>query len=190
MRVFIALRLPKQLQESLSDLQNRMQIPSRAVKWVEKDNIHLTLRFLGEIEQDQLQPIKNILDNIARKYTGFNITMDNLGVFPGIKEPRILWVGIANGHNEIKSIVEDLNANLAELGFNSENNPFLPHITIARLRQEKINSSLTQELELLQKQLTLNKAEFYIDRIVLLQSTLTRQGPIYEDLNEINLRTA
>lgn len=189
MRTFIALELPKEIKDSLADIQEQLRASAADVKWVKPENIHLTLKFLGDINEQQLTQIISILEEIGRDKLSFDISLSTLGAFPKITFPRVIWVGIDKGDNETQDIAQVLEEKIAKVGIPREDRPFSSHITIGRLRSGLNREKLTKNLEGLQKNFGKYKKEFLVTKITLFKSTLVPSGPIYETLKEANLKT-
>lgn len=187
MRTFIAIELTKAIKDYLSKLQNELKTSQVDVNWVLPQNIHLTLKFLGEIDSYQLTDIIKIIEDIASDKTSFPIQISALGAFQKISFPRIIWAGIDKGDVETKIIAQELIDGLSKIGFAPEDRPFSTHITLGRVRSSKNREKLAQKLNELQNSLNKNM-EFTVDKITLFKSTLTPQGPIYEIIKEISLR--
>jgi len=190
MRTFIAIELPKEIRDSLANLQDKLKSTGADVKWVEPNNIHLTLKFLGEIDDQKLDKITSILENIAKDKSSFHSCISSIGAFPRISSPRAIWVGIDKGNNETKEITKQLEEKIEKSGIPKEDRPFSSHITIGRTRSALNLQKLAQELKTLENNLGIKVAEFDVTKITLFKSTLTPKGPIYEVLKEANLKTA
>jgi len=204
MRTFIAIELPQGIKDSLGQLQEELKASGADVKWVEPNNIHLTLKFLGEIDDKKLEKITRIIDDIAKEKNGFRICISSLGAFPKIDFPRVIWVGIDTGDKEAQEIAKELEEKIAKIGTSTslkchgerrrtigipkEGQPFSSHITIGRMRSSLNREKLVQDLNNKAK-LDGKKSEFYVTKITLFKSTLTPKGPIYEALKETNLKT-
>jgi len=188
MRTFIAIELPQGIKDSLSRLQEELKATEADVKWVAPENIHLTLKFLGEIDDKKLEKITKIIDDAAKEKNKFQIRISSLGTFPKIDFPRVIWVGVDIGDKETKAIAEELEEKIAKIGIPKENRPFSSHITIGRTKSSLNREKLVQNLKN-KAELGANKLEFYVTKITLFQSTLTPHGPIYKVLKETNLKT-
>lgn len=189
MRTFIALELPGEIKSSLAKLQEELKTSQADVKWVEPENIHLTLKFLGEIEEKKLDKINKILEDIAGEKKYFPIRISNLGAFPKINFPRVIWIGIDKGDEEVKKIAKKLEDGLAEIGIQREDRPFSSHITIGRTKSALNRDKLIQGLNNLANKLSEENLEFVVKKITLFKSALTPKGPVYEILRETNLAT-
>jgi len=188
MRSFIAIELPKDVRDFLGGIQERLKSSGADVKWVEPQNIHLTLKFLGEVDEKKLDKISGILEDIAQKGSAFKIRIASLGAFPKINFPRVIWVGLDKGDEETKSIARGLEEKIEKVGIPKEDRAFSSHITLGRTRSTLNRERLVQELNNLASNLGGNP-EFEVTKITLFKSTLTPKGPIYEVLKEASLKT-
>lgn len=185
MRAFIAISLPEEIQLALAGLQDRLKEAHADVKWVESRNIHLTLKFLGEIDDRQLVKIMEILEGVAGQRQYFPINIFSIGAYPKIDSPRVIWVGIDKGDGEIKELAKALEEKIAAEGIPKEVRPFSSHITIGRVRSGMNKNSLVQKLTIAEIPGGLG---FAVRKIVLFKSTLTPKGPAYEILKETSLK--
>ncbi len=175
MRAFIAIPLPKEVISDCKDLEHKLKNTGVKMKLVEPENLHITLKFLGNIDENTVNRIKEILDSI--KSEPFKAKTSFVGCFPNPDFIRVVWLGVES--KEIESIQRDIDKELEKLGFDRERN-FVPHITLARVK-EKPNKKLKELIGM-----RVNK-EFEVDRILLMKSTLTRGGPIYDVIYEKKL---
>lgn len=179
LRCFIAIELENNIQDRLSELQSELRKSGADVKWVKKENIHLTLKFLGEIKQDSINKLKEALDEICIHHKNFIIALGGVGAFPKLVFPRILWVGIISGEGKIVDIAKDLENSLEKINFKKETRPFSAHITIGRNRS---NLNRIHLIEQLRKNKNWGNFPMAVNKITLLKSTLTSTGPIYEPI--------
>lgn len=189
MRTFIAIELPQEIRNSLASLQEQLRSSGADVKWVAPVNIHLTLKFLGEIDEKKLDEVSKIIDDIAKNKTTFAIRITSLGAFPKINYPRVIWVGIDKGDMETKEIANDLEEAIAKIGIPKEDRPFSSHITIGRLRSPQNRERLVKELNKLVDDFGKQNLEFSVTKITFFKSTLTPKGPIYDILKEAHLKS-
>jgi 2'-5' RNA ligase len=187
MRTFIAIELPREIKDLLAKVQEELNSSQADVKWVQPQNIHLTLKFLGEIEEKKIDKINKIIEDIAGEKKYFPIRISNLGAFPKINFPRVIWVGIDKGDEEVKEIAKKLEEGLAKIGIQREDKPFSSHITIGRTRSALNREKLIQRLNDLANKLQEENLEFVVKKITFFKSTLTPKGPVYEVLKETNL---
>lgn len=190
MRTFIAIELPQEIKDYLAHLQNQLKVSGADVKWVEPQNIHLTLKFLGEIEDKKLDEITQILEDIAKTKNSFQMRIFSIGAFPKINFPRIIWVGIDKGDSQSKEIAKELEEKMKNLGIRREDRAFSSHITIGRVRSSLNREKLVKDLNNLLNIFGKETHEFLVSKITLFKSALTPKGPVYEVLKEANLKKA
>lgn len=159
------------VQESLSGL-------GAHIKFVEPENIHMTLKFLGEISIVLIEKVKEVLGQID--FEPFIMRIEGLGAFPNIRRPRVIWLGVSEGASRIVEIQRFLEDRLVRLGFRRERGEFIPHITIGRVRGGNYERLRKRIVEL--RDLTIG--DFLVNSVRLKKSTLTSKGPIYETLYE------
>ena len=130
MRLFVAIEIPEEIREAIAAFLKELRAIAPQVKWVHAENLHLTLKFLGEVEAGKLGAIRNTLAAIRTKHP---VTLDfrGLGFFPNEKRPRVFWAGIEASSN-LKSLAAGMDHVLHRLGFPLEDRPFTPHLTLAR----------------------------------------------------------
>ncbi|AXI25168.1 RNA 2',3'-cyclic phosphodiesterase [Methanofervidicoccus sp. A16] len=168
MRCFLAIELSDEIVEGLEDLKRNFKIDG--IKLVEKENLHITVKFLGEIEEKTVEDIKSMdlsLEPVESRIKG-------LGVFPSENYIRVIWVGASN----LVPLFEEVDKRLQDLNFKRERE-YVPHITIGRVKFLKDRKLLKERIE---KYRDIDLGTLYVDSIVLMKSTLTRSGPIYEVL--------
>ncbi len=180
MRAFIAWELPLSLKSKLEKtLEEFKRLPLEA-KWTEPKNLHLTLKFLGEIEEKKIEEIKKILVDISQEFKSLIVNLVGFGFFPNEKYARVFFVA-TDKEEPLAKIAQRLEEKLQILGFAKENR-FKSHITLCRLRSSK-NINLLQEKI---KKLSLKEA-FILKNICLFKSALAPSGPIYEEIFKISL---
>jgi 2'-5' RNA ligase len=178
MRLFIALPLPREIEEELGKIIFVLKQKGGRVKWVAPKNIHLTVKFLGEVENDKVEDIKKAVTTIAGKYPIIKGRINQLGGFPNLSRPRVIWVGLEGEIERIMALVEEVEAAMERLGFAREEKKFSPHITLGRIKE---SYGIGDLVNLLKSHQTA-PMELALDNLVLFQSTLTPQGPIYKSL--------
>jgi len=188
MRAFIGLNLPNETTLKLSSLQDILKETGAKISWVKPANLHITLKFLGEIGPEQLETTKIALKNTADHFSCFTATLAELAVFPDTREPRIIWVGINQANGEIKQLAETLEVNLKTPGVKQENDNFLAHITIGRIKSKTNLKALSEKISAYRAYCAGTSVNFKIDKIALFESKLTSGGPVYEKLAEENLK--
>jgi RNA 2',3'-cyclic 3'-phosphodiesterase len=187
-RLFIALDFSPQIIQAITKvLQFFINEKLSGVNWVKPQNLHLTLRFLGDTLPHQREQIDHFLSTECLKISPFSVTVEKSGVFPNFKRPRVLWVGITVP-NELLLLQAKIELGCRTIGFKPEDKPFNPHLTIGRVSQFATN----QEIETISK--TLYEYEVnhlgscMIDHLTLFKSDLQRTGSVYTVLNKYPLR--
>lgn len=181
MRCFIAVPLPEQVQNSIGKLESELKKFNADISWSRPEGIHLTLKFLGEISEDKIQPIVAILTKILSAEKPFDISIGGTGVFPNERKARILWLGIRQGENNLIRLAEQLENELVELGFAKEERRFHPHLTLCRVRSAKNLSSLT---DYYLNNINPDLGIIRINEIYLYQSVLRATGAVYTILRQ------
>jgi len=190
MRAFIAITLSQEVKDTLSGLQKELRATGADVKWVAPANIHLTLKFLGEIDDAQQETAAGILDDAAAAQRPFRIRLSSLGAFPKAYAPRVVWAGIDTGAIEAGTIASLLEYACAKMAIAKEERPFSSHITLGRARSAMNRDKLVKRLAELQDYFEAHAAEFPVPEITLYKSTLTLAGPVYETVHAAHLSTA
>jgi len=188
MRAFIAIELPETIKGFLAGIQERLKKSGADVKWVNPKNIHLTLKFLGEIDAERLPKAIQIMEDVIKDKKAFQVGICCIGSFPRINSPRVIWAGTDKGSKEAKEIAKDLEEKIAKIGIPKENRPFSSHITIGRTRSMLNRENLAHELNNLVTKFAEENLLFLVTKIILFKSTLTPKGPIYEVIKEANLQ--
>ena len=187
-RAFIAIELPTTLKTMLSALQQDMRksVPS-GIRWVEANNIHLTLKFLAEISDATKLMIIDKLHVICPSLIPFTLRTETLGAFPNKRHPRILWLGFNGDIEALFLLQKTIDSALIPLGFVPEKRPFEPHLTLARVK-EGAAASIQQSLSETITKTSWNPADSWtVNSIALMRSTLLPSGPEYNRLAEIHL---
>lgn len=181
-RLFIALIFPDEIKAALGRLIDELRPMGRGIKWVEPHNIHLTLKFIGEISEKKVDPIIDAVGDVLAGRAGFEGHIAGCGGFPNLKRPRVLWVGL-NGADPAVDIAKKLNHKLIPIGVKSEKKPLSPHLTLGRIRKPTDLSELTAYME----NLNFDAGSVILDKVALVKSTLTPGGPIYENIKVFEL---
>lgn len=182
MRVFTALEVPKEVLDSLVAFQQEIAATGADIKLVERENLHFTVKFLGEISEAQAYEARSRLERLNLK--GAEVEVRGAGAFPSLGRPRVVWAGVARGHEALLvSIAETVIASLDGIG-ERDDRPFRAHITLGRVRTGRNARELS---ELLGKNAGQHFGVVRLSVLKLKSSVLTPSGPIYEDLGEYTL---
>jgi len=183
MRSFIAVDIDNNLKKNIIDIQNALSTSYIKIKFVEPENLHFTLKFLGDMEESMIDNIYRILQKNLERYKPFEINLKGLGAFPSFSYIRVLWIGIEDENNFLVNIIKELNRDLRKFGFKEEKE-VIPHLTIGRVKFVRDKEKISQILKELQN---IKIGKMIVDKILIKKSVLTPKGPIYSDLKEVKL---
>lgn len=182
-RAFIAVTLAKSVIEEIAKVRALLQEPKGDIRWTRVEGLHLTLKFLGDIVQDQVAAIVAVLHDIAQQRPPLRLMAQGLGAFPNLRRPRVLWVGLQG--KRISELSEAIETALLPLDFPPEERGFIPHLTLGRLRSPK---GWERVLPILQAHEQTCFGESLIDHITLYQSELRPEGAIYTPLSVVSFQ--
>jgi len=170
--------------ERIGKVQQDLKSARADVRWVSPYNIHLTLKFFGNIEESQIDAIVQTITGPARTMAPISITVQGTGAFPGLKNPRVIWIGLYDKSKVLASFQRQLEGELQKIGFPSEDRPFHPHLTLGRMRTSRGKDDLIRGMERYREE---GFGSFQADRVVLFKSDLRPEGAVYTRLREVKL---
>jgi len=180
-RSFISIDLEdQQILSRIASILSSLQSLGGDLKPVERENIHLTLKFLGNVSAPRLSEVKSSLQQVI--FSAFTAEIKGAGAFPNLNQMNVVWVGVNEGWSQVEQIYEQVEKLLSGLGFRRENRPFSPHITIARVRSGRKRDEVASFLQRLTEE---SFGTITVDKIRLKQSILSSSGPKYSTLLEI-----
>lgn len=185
MRTFIAVPISEAIRLTLKEFQVQLGQSKSIIKWVAPKNIHLTLHFLGELEVFQIEQVNKLIAKITASEKPFKIDIEGTGAFPQLSRPRILWVGLTSGKNDLIRLHQALKKELSKVNLLNEHKPFSPHITLGRVRSSNGINHLRNILQENQQQQWGSQS---VESIELIQSLLYPSGPVYRVLNRFPLK--
>jgi 2'-5' RNA ligase len=181
MRAFLGVSIPGELKRKILEIQKKFS--NFDIKFVEPENLHFNLKFFREINDEQAEKLKKILEEITKKYEPFEIEIRGLGVFPNKNYIRVVWVGVKEGFNEITSLAESMQNSIESIGFPREEK-FVPHLTLGRVRTARNKEELKNLIEELEN---VEIGKMKVDTIRLLRSKLSPNGPVYDEVFDVKL---
>jgi len=188
-RSFIAIELPARVRAGLRQVQESLKNPNPGcAKWVDPESIHLTLKFLGDVESKQLSAVEEALEKAAADQPVFNLEIKGMGAFPDLRRIQIVWAGIEGDLSELQAFQKNIEAIISPLGFPPENRAFKPHLTLARVRDTTTSGERQSLAELLKIAKLESDLLIRVDHVNLMRSRLTPSGPIYTILNSFKLK--
>ena len=181
-RLFIAIRLPEPVLKALGDLSAELADlwDEDAVRWVKPQNMHLTLRFLGDAESHQLPELISGLDEIFQGVVGFDLRLAELGCFPNVRRPRVIWIGIQDEAGILENLQQLIEAMVGAQGWPKETRKFRPHLTLGHLRER---ASPPRQNWLLESR----KLDFRVAAVELIESKLYPSGARYTTVSKSEL---
>ena len=180
-RAFIAIDIP--VSQNVIEFINELKKTQINAKIVETENMHLTLKFLGDTDEGLIDEIEKIIKSSIINIQPFEIILKNVGVFPNQNYIKVVWIGVENAEL-LKKIAETIDSNLNNLGYEKEKRSFSLHLTIARIKSAKNKERLIQ---LINKYENTEFQKIKVNKIILKKSFLTPKGPIYSNLKEIEI---
>ena len=178
-RAFIAFKLPADVVDSLKVLQSGLKKRGHNLRWVHPENIHLTLKYLGDVPAEELQEVKHVIGEVARHQVVFSIEAKGLGVFPTVKKARVLWSGIHGDVTRLNSLQATLDQTLAAIGFEPEKRPFRGHLTLGRFKRRADGKKLAS---MLSEFGSYASPPLVPERLILFKSDLKPSGAVYTEL--------
>ena len=183
-RCFIAIEIPEAIQNQLARIQGTLRQQIQKASWVKPGNIHLTLKFLGDVDPAELESIGEALEGVASRHRSFSLRIGGVGAFPNFARPRVIWTGVKVGGERVSAIARDINVALSDCGFTLDTKKFNPHLTIARLKARIDLRPYTNQYRQYDR---IHGAEMSVNTISLIQSRLHPTGAIYSTLQSHSL---
>ena len=182
-RTFIAFDTPRSIREKMLNLQSELKSTHASVRWESMDKFHVTIKFLGGVDEAILPNVISTIERSLQLYRSFDVTYESLGAFPNTKRPRVVWIGCKNTDGTVQRIKDVLDQSLRPFGFEIEDRVFHPHVTLGRVKSPERISDLTRMLE----NRTFEPEPATIGGILLMKSVLKPAGAEYSVLRDIRL---
>jgi 2'-5' RNA ligase len=180
-RAFLAIDLPASVRKEIGAVIARLKRSGADVKWAKAENLHLTLKFLGTTPVAAAGTLEAALRGALRDCAPFGLRLEGLGAFPAKDKPRVVWAGLAEGAEALGALAKRVEETAVEAGFRPETRPYVPHLTLGRVRSLKNTRALAWELE----SPFASRETFTADRVFLYRSVLQPEGAVYERVFEI-----
>jgi 2'-5' RNA ligase len=183
LRLFVAADLPEPIKRSVEKVIQPLRLQLPDAKWTTREQWHLTLKFLGHVDEDRLEELSKVAAKVAAGAEPVETRLTDIGAFPNVRRARVLWIGIDNPDNKLTLLDDELERRYAKRGFRKESRLYHPHLTLARMRSpqpigEVVDSADTSSL---------TDASFTIGEIILYRSHLSPKGSRYEALESFKL---
>ncbi len=184
MRCFVAVELEQAARDALTRLLRACRADGRDVTWTAPDKLHVTLRFLGEVEDAHLPAVCEIVQRVSASHSPFSIALTALGAFPSTSRPRVLWCGVSDPTRGCAAWAREAEPHFQSLGFAPETRDYHPHVTLGRARSPQGSSTLRRLLETPPE---VEPWESFVEEIVLFSSDMDRRGLVYTPLLRVPL---
>jgi 2'-5' RNA ligase len=190
LRSFIAIRIPNWLQAEVARSTAALQkaLPKPLIRWVAVHNVHLTLKFLGDVSPSNLELLVEALQVETVAHEAFDISVGGLGVFPNLGQARIIWIGIESP-SALMGLLRGIEAVTAKLGYASEERPFSPHLTIGRVGSHVSEIDFQRMLAVLEGTRVNTLGTFRVESVEIFKSDLKPEGPVYSHLYTLPMKT-
>ncbi len=182
-RTFIAVAVADSVRKQLVALQDELR-DAAAVKWVEPENLHLTLNFLGEVADTDLYAVCKTVQHAVTDVSAFTMHVSGVGAFPNARRPRVIWAGVRGGADELTFIHDTLGELFRDQGYPGEDRAYTPHLTIGRARQPKPTPELAATLE---ECATWEAGPTFVREVLVMSSQLSPAGPTYAVMGRASL---
>lgn len=184
LRSFLAIELPEFILNRIGEVQKDLKSFRADVRWVSPEKIHLTLKFFGNIEESEIDPIVKSIEEPVQTTSPIFITVRGMGAFPSLKNPRVIWVGLHDEKKVLISFQDRIERELEKIGYPPEGRPFQPHLTLGRMKSSRGKDDLARGMERHKEE---EFGQFQVEKVTLFKSDLKPTGPVYTPLREILL---
>jgi len=182
-RIFVCIEIPGEIRNRIEALQNRLRQTGAEVSWTKTANIHLTLKFLGNVAVSRLNTVCTAVEEAVQGESVFPIQVSETGCFPSARNPRVLWIGVNSPARALQVLQTSVEASLARLGFARETRPFQPHLTVGRVKSQRNVGRLVAALV----EEGFESVTFQADEVIVMRSDLRPTGALYTPQATIRL---
>ena len=188
-RTFVAIETTPSVRDRASDLIGQLSTTSASVRWVEPEQMHWTLAFLGDVPLDDIPGVCRAVQKGAERISPFDLHAQGAGAFPNAEKPRTIWLGASQGSDEMITLHDAIEAELEKLGFRGERRRYRPHLTLGRVRRSAPHE-VAQLGELVEQYANFDAGSIHIDEVVVFSSRLSSSGPSYDELGRAVLASS
>jgi len=184
MRLFVALNLPDKVRERIYRAAHKLRDSAMPVRWVRADDLHVTLKFLGEVRRERLEEVEQAINRVAATTKAFRTKFGGFGAFPSVRQPRVIWLGVA-ANPELRCLKQDLECSFGDIGFEAETRAFHPHVTLGRA-DDREGAGAFRSLDDLLSALEC-KGDVKVATVDLMESKLGPRGSKYTLVTSVKL---
>ncbi|MDO5849509.1 MAG: RNA 2',3'-cyclic phosphodiesterase [Methanobrevibacter sp.] len=181
-RAFLAIELEDELRHEIYEIEKEFKKIDAKISYVEERNLHITLKFFGEIDLEGLDKISEKIEDVLSNYKPFGINVKGCGAFPSLEHIKVLWFGTQD-NKILNQLHDDLDAEFASIGFDKDKN-FSTHVTFGRMKSDKNKDAVRDEIKKYEKR---EIGPMNVKKIILMKSTLTPEGPVYNPIKEYKI---
>jgi len=189
MRSFIAIALPQRLLDMVRQVQQDFRKSGFSLRWVKPEQVHLTLKFMADLSEADQPAVLEALTETCNPFPPFSLSLQGIGVFPNVRSPRVLWIGMGGDTAAVIQLQQRLERSISQKTDHrvaAEDRPFKPHVTIARFQERIVSDHLVTALR---RHTGLTSDPFTVSELHWIESRLTPSGPIYRTLTSVRLGT-
>lgn len=186
LRLFVAVEIPLEIRTRMYDVVAELKTTDADVRWEGIEKLHITLKFLGNTKEELLPQLAEVLEQVAQRFTPFDVRYGTIGRFPAKGQPRVIWIGVIEGQDVLTSLARVVDERMTGLGFSLEERPFHPHVTLGRVKGSRNLPLLLRSME----SLTFESERTRVDQFSLMKSELKPSGSVYTLLNRFPVRNA
>ena len=181
-RSFLAIEIPLTVLKRIEKVQEELKTSRADVRWVNPGKIHLTLKFFGQIEESRVEPIVESIEGPVHAASPFPLQIKGVGAFPHFKNPRVVWLGLLDSQRILAPLQKELDDQFERIGFQREDRPFQPHLTLGRVTSSRGRDDLVGTMEKYKEE---DFGEFQVEGLILFKSELRPAGPIYTPMRKL-----
>jgi 2'-5' RNA ligase len=188
-RLFIAVELPEDALARVSAVQSdlKKRLPERALRWVRPTDIHLTLKFLGDVAPGRVDALTEAIARAAADRRRIDLAIEGLGCFPNERRPRVLWLGVSREVAKLRLLQKMVDAETTPLGFPPDDRDYIPHLTLARMQRRASRDDVQKTGEALTRSRVKHVADFTVEGVSLMRSQLRPSGAEYSQVAHVAL---
>ncbi len=184
-RSFIAFEIPESIRREIARTMRQMATHWPEYRWVDTDQLHLTMNFLGDVPDEKITDVCQVLRKVVPAFDAFSFTLSGLGAFPKAKRPRVLWLGVTEGASQLSKLYYQLADDLEHLRLERDRKAFRPHVTLARIRdRQRWSDSIVEKVE---RNDPLEMGVVDANQLVLYSSHMEKAGPVYTPMDRVGL---
>ena len=182
-RSFFAIEPPPQVRDEIARVSGLFRNTGADVKWVRPESVHLTLKFLGDVDEADIEPLAQAVGKAVAAHKSVELGIKGLGVFPGLRKPRVVWIGLGGNIDGLKTLQQSVETAAAEFGFEPEKRSFKAHLTLGRIRSNRGQNQLMAALETIKPE----PKAFTASEVIMFKSDLKPTGAVYTVMHRLPL---